>query len=59
MLAEKIKDTKGETAIVVDDGIASGFTMLVAISLFKKTAKGDHSGSYAANSSLALFSSIL
>ena len=29
-------DIKGKTAIVVDDGIASGFTMLVAISSLKK-----------------------
>jgi predicted phosphoribosyltransferase len=36
LLAEKIKDTKGETVIVVDDGITSGFTMLVAISPLKK-----------------------
>ena len=29
-------DIKGKTAIVVDDGIASGFTMLVSISSLKK-----------------------
>ena len=29
-------DIQGKTAIVVDDGIASGFTMLVAISSLKK-----------------------